>query len=191
MSHYKRDWDGSACRSVLALGFIRQESFHLRPVGHPFVDTSNKGMWLTSTQESVNLASIVMWHSNHFQPWLTDFHHIAAYRIEPEAMMNKEKRSRAGLFCVSCHEWMKWRWPWESVLMTLSGFVSFCFFMGPVLNKPKDKGEACTQEWYLNSKGLCVNAFWRQNPTNFYGHWPESDLVETISELTWDQMLTL
>lgn len=141
MSHYKRDWDGSACRSVLALGFIRQECFHLRPVGHPFVDTSNKGMWLTSTQESVNLATIVMWHSNHFQPWLTDFHHSAAYRIEPEATMNKEKRSRVGVFCVFCLELMKWRWPWENILMTQSGFVTFCFFVGPV-----GEGEACTQK---------------------------------------------
>lgn len=61
--------------------------------------------------------------------------------------MNKEKRSCIGLFCVSCLEWMKWWCPWETVLMTLSGFVSFCFCVSPVLlYKPKGKGEACTQE---------------------------------------------
>lgn len=123
--------------------------FHLRPVGHPFVDTFNKGMWLTSTQESVNLPTVVMWHSNHFQPWLTDFHHGAAYRIEPEATMNKEKRSSIGPFCVSCLDWMKQlavtmgKCPddavWACLLLLVRGSC--------VVPAKGLKSEACTLEW--------------------------------------------
>lgn len=72
-------WLGWLCVQVTTCFWLHSpREFHLCLVGHPFVDTSNKGMWLTSSQESVNLATIVMWHTNHFQPWLTDFHHSAA-----------------------------------------------------------------------------------------------------------------